>query len=94
MSDTEIIYDNAFAKNALLNVGGGNPYKGLLGQVPNLLRDFESPTTTMENESKALLAARRREISLQSMIQHTAEMRLRHSLESQSRPAGESLQLA
>ncbi|CAK0801215.1 unnamed protein product, partial [Prorocentrum cordatum] len=88
----QIVRESCYAKNALMTVGRTTPYKAVLGETPNLLQDFETPTTTQQEDQQHLHRARARELALSSMIEKTATERLIRSERSRTRPAGQKFQ--
>ena len=90
ITEEQIVNESCFAKNALLTIGRTTPYKSVVGETPNLLQEFEAPTVSQREDPDHLRRARVREISLATMIEVTAGERIKRSLDSQSRPAGET----
>ena len=97
VDNAEILAEALYAKNAMLQVHGCSPYQALLGRVPELLKEFESPGISLTDDAlggqHTRHATRLRELSLQSMIEGTAKARLSRASHSQSKPAGELLDL-
>eukprot|EP00959_Pyramimonas_sp_CCMP1952_P340293 7127507-Pyramimonas_sp.AAC.1 len=72
----QIVRESCYAKDALMTIGRTIPYKAVLGEALNLLQDFETPTTTQQEDRQHLYRARARELALSSMIEKTATERL------------------
>ena len=98
ISDRDILAECVFAKNALVVVYGETPYQAVLGRCPNLLREFEAPGVSVIDDdnggSRSKYATRVRELSIQHMVEGTARDRLTRALKTQTRVAGEQLELA
>ena len=97
LDDVDIISEAMLAKNTLLNVGGVSPYNAVFGRSPNMLADFEGSamnTLAPEGSTESIRGQQRlREIALESMIGCSARDRIRRALSTNTRPAGEHLNL-
>lgn len=97
VDDAEIIGECFFSHNALVVVHGQTPYTALLGRTPHLLAEFENPSVSQVADGLGGTHARHlhrvREICLQQMVEGTAQERIRRAAATQTRPAGELLDL-
>ena len=89
-----------FAKNAFLTIGDGTPYKALYGRVPLLLRDFDLSGAQNIDDAEGGGAEglirhthRLREISVQSIVEATAQDRMRRAVNARTTPTIEDLHL-
>ena len=98
VSDDDILSESLFAKNTMLQIHGTSPYKALLGRVPEVLREFENPGLSMLSDNlggdTSRHITRLREISIQQIIEGTAQDRLKRAAHTQTRVAGQLLDLA
>ena len=85
----QIIDEACTAKNAVLSVGKTIPYKAVVGQAPNPLQDFEAPNTSMMEDTQHLHRARARELTLGTIVEQTARMRIERTLKAKSRVLGQ-----
>lgn len=89
--NNEMIVDEAcFAENAMLSIGKTTPYKAVVGQAPNLLKDFEIPITSMLEDPQHIHRARARELALGTIVEQTARMRVERTLQAKSRVSGQT----
>ena len=89
-----LLAESLFAKNCLLGVGGATPYQGLFGRTPSLLPDpLQAVTASEELDEDSQNVQRVRELAIQTMVESTAQARLRRANKSHSRLPGESLEL-
>jgi len=95
-----ILADAVFSKNALISVHGTTPYKALMGEPPQLLRDMEpGPLPGDEDAAGGLLGYSRgkhrlRGIALQEIVAGTSVDRLHRAETTNSRPSGYDERLA
>ena len=83
-----IISDCVFCGSALLSINGTTPYNAVYGRVPQFLPEINVPIDdvapgTMRHEQ------RMREISVQVMVEGTAQARIKRALNTKTRPAGQ-----
>ena len=97
VSDDDILSESLFAKNTMLQIRGTSPYKALLGRVPEILKEFETPGLSMISDGlggdTSRHATRLREISIQQIIEGTAQDRLKRAAHTQTRVSGQLLDL-
>eukprot|EP00971_Amphidinium_carterae_P187406 3719596-Amphidinium_carterae.1 len=91
----ELLDEAVLAKNSLVGHNRQSPYEALYGRSPMLLRDFNSDVVA--DDSTGIPGTRHihrlREIAVKSLVEHTAQARLRAALKSRTRPSGETLNL-
>ena len=93
----DVVSEAIMAKNSLLVINGYTPYQAVLGRTPNLLLENESPGISQladnlgGKESKH--ASRLREVAVMSMLEGSAKERIARAQKSQTRVAGEQLEL-
>ena len=94
---SDVISEAILAKNSLLVINGYTPYEAVLGRNPQLLLEYERPSVSQladdigGKESKH--ASRLREIAVASMIEGTAKERINRAKQTQTRLAGEQMEL-
>ena len=96
VDDSEILSEALYSKNTMLSIHGKSPYQAVIGRTPPILGDFEQQTVSAIDDSTGSLsrhATRLREISLQAMVEGTAQDRLRRAAASSTRTSGELLNL-
>ena len=93
LEDADIIAEAFFAKNAMLIVHGQSPYQAVLGRVPAVLREFETPGVSLVDDANggesSRHATRLRELAIQAIVQGTALERLKRADATKARPSGE-----
>ena len=85
-----ILGEAVYAKNALFAVGGASPFEAVFGRTPPLLGvvDAEIGDSPDDRDSDRI-----RQIAIQSMIQATAESKMKRANRGKSRMPGELLDL-
>ena len=92
---SDALSEAVFAKNIFLNVGGFSPFQALFGRFPAVLSDLEAAGISSIADGETSLASasrhavRLRELALSSMIEATAQARMRMAENSNTRLAGE-----
>ena len=82
--------ESVFAGNALLSINATTPYNSIYGRVPNILPDINKVPTAHESVSGAIRHADRlREISIQTMVERTAQERVNRALATRSQTAAQ-----
>ena len=78
-----------FCGNALLSVNGSTPYNAVYGRVPQMLPDMNTP---IDDAAPGTMrhVHRTREISVQAMVEGTAQASVKIALSTKTRPAGQS----
>ena len=86
-----ILSDYVFCGHALLPVSGSTPYNVDYGRVPQQLPDMNKP---INNAAPGTLrhVQRMREISVQALVNGTAQARTKRALATKTRPAGQSFE--
>ena len=83
------LQEATFAKNTLLQHGGFSPYEALYGRTPRLLDVMSHEDDSVPKEN----AVEMRAIALRSMVQASAEDKIKRADKSRTRPAGELAEL-
>ena len=95
---TDIVAEAVRAKNSLLVINGFTPFQAVLGRTPNLLGESENPTVSMTADwvggADSKHSTRLREIAVTAMVEGSAQERIKRAQTSQTRLAGEQLELA
>ena len=86
-----------FVGNALLSVNDTTPYNALYGRVPQMLPDINGATDASTGGARSgepgsiRHAHRLREISVQRMVEHTAQERVKRALNTRTLPAAQTI---
>jgi len=85
----QILNDCIFSGNASLSINGSTPYNAVYGRVPQMLLDTNMP---IDDAAPGTMrhVQRMREISIQAMVEGTAQARAKRALNTKTRPAGQS----
>jgi hypothetical protein len=98
VEDSDLVAECCFAKNAMLQIHGQSPYQALLGRVPHVMAEFETPGVSMISDavggSVSRHVVRIRELSLQAIVEGSARDRIARASKTQTRSAGELQNLA
>ena len=90
---SRVLSEAVYATNALTTVNGHSPFTAVLGRVPPLLPDAVIVADDTEGAPSSAHTHRLREIALQSIIEGTAQDRIKRALKTPTRMAGEELAL-
>lgn len=93
----DVLSESTLAKNIFTNIGGFSPYQAVFGRWPNVLVDLEQASISAIDDhdptSTSRHVTRLREIAVASMVQSTAQARMRLAENSRTRMASEVLDL-
>ena len=96
VSNEDMLAEVVFSKNAMIVVHGQTPYQALIGRTPSILAEFEVPGCSVISDDYGVHSRhviRLREISIQNMIEGTAQERIKRAAATQARPSGELMNL-
>ena len=85
----QILSECVFCGNAMLSINGSTPYNAAYGRVPALLPDANLPSDDAA-PGTVRHVQQMREISIQAMVEGTAQARVRRALGSKARSVGQS----
>jgi hypothetical protein len=84
------------AKNSLFTIAGTTPYEAVLGRHPPLLAESESPGASQlddnDPQSVSRHVVRLRELALQSMVEESAQQRIRRAANAKTLRSGQQLE--
>ena len=96
---SDILSEAVFCKNIFVNVGGYSPFQAVLGRVPHILSDLDTASVSTLDDGNGGLpglnrhAIRLREIAVASMVESTAQTRMRLAENTKTRRAAEHMDL-